>query len=505
MATMATICWASTSAVSREAQLLDGAVAHPLGDDGAGDQVAAVLGEDDAPGDGADPVAGPPHPLQPGGDARRRLDLDHEVDQSHVDAEFEARGGDHRGELPRFQRLLDVLALLAGDAAVMRPGHHGWGARGRPGLGHDLRGEAAGPPGGDRVVPAGRRRRPGGAVGGQLVEAGAEPLGTPAAVGEHDGRPVGPDQVEDALLDRRPDRRRGGVLPVTAVAGVGHVLDRHLDRHLDHLRGGRRDDLDRGRAAEEPRGLGDRPDRRGEPDPLGGSGQQRVEPLERQGEVRPPFAGADGVHLVDDDRVDGGQRLPCGRGEQQKQRLRRRYQDVGRGAGERPPLGGGRVPGPHADRHCGWGQALAGRGLTQAGQRRPEVALDVDGERLERADVEHPAAPPAVRSGRGGLGGQPVERPEKRREGLARACGGDHERVAPRADRPPRAGLGLGRRRERRAEPRTGGWREKRQHVAGRHATILPRGCDDNGGSGVVSGGNRRKAGNYLRPTTNSG
>ncbi|PSK67650.1 hypothetical protein B0E53_00297 [Micromonospora sp. MH33] len=110
--------------VARVVQLLDGARAHPLGDHGAGEQVAAVLREDHAPGDRADLVPGPADPLQAGGDARRGLDLHDQVDRAHVDAQLQAGGGDHGRELPGLERLLDVLALLAGDAAVVGPGDH---------------------------------------------------------------------------------------------------------------------------------------------------------------------------------------------------------------------------------------------------------------------------------------------------------------------------------------------------------------------------------------------
>ena len=124
--------------VARVAQLLDRAVAHPLGHHRAGEQVAAVLGEHHAARHRADLVTGAADPLQPGGDRRRRLDLHDQVDRAHVDAQLQAGGGDHGGQLAGFQRLLDLLALLAGHAAVVRPGDHRWRARGAAGLGHHL-------------------------------------------------------------------------------------------------------------------------------------------------------------------------------------------------------------------------------------------------------------------------------------------------------------------------------------------------------------------------------
>ena len=92
---------------------------HPPGDDGALEQVAAVLREDDALAGRPDLVAGAADPLEPAGDARRALDLDDEVDRAHVDAELEAGRGDQRGEPAGLELLLDREALLAGDAAVV--------------------------------------------------------------------------------------------------------------------------------------------------------------------------------------------------------------------------------------------------------------------------------------------------------------------------------------------------------------------------------------------------
>jgi hypothetical protein len=77
---------------------LDRALVHPAGDDGAFEEVAAVLREDDALARGTDLVTGPPDPLQASRDARRRLDLDDEIDGAHVDTELEAAGRDERRE-----------------------------------------------------------------------------------------------------------------------------------------------------------------------------------------------------------------------------------------------------------------------------------------------------------------------------------------------------------------------------------------------------------------------
>ena len=120
--------------VLRDHRLLDLAFAHALGDDRALEQVGAELGEDAAFGDLAQPVAGAADPLQAAGDRLRRLDLDHQVDGAHVDAQLQRGGGDQARELPGLQQLLDHGALLVGERAVVGPGDL-------------LEGSGAGPPG----------------------------------------------------------------------------------------------------------------------------------------------------------------------------------------------------------------------------------------------------------------------------------------------------------------------------------------------------------------------
>ena len=84
--------------VARVARLLDQTGAHPLRDDGRLQQVAAELREDLAAAGLADLVAGAADPLQAARDRARRLDLDHEVDGAHVDAELERGRGDDRAQ-----------------------------------------------------------------------------------------------------------------------------------------------------------------------------------------------------------------------------------------------------------------------------------------------------------------------------------------------------------------------------------------------------------------------
>ena len=101
MATMATICCARTSSGLRgNAQRFDVAGAHSLDGDGSRQQVPPVLGEDDATRDTVDMVSGATDTLDSTGHGGRRLDLDHQVDRSHVDAELETARGHHAGSSP---------------------------------------------------------------------------------------------------------------------------------------------------------------------------------------------------------------------------------------------------------------------------------------------------------------------------------------------------------------------------------------------------------------------
>jgi hypothetical protein len=59
---------------------------HGFGDGSAGDEVGAVLGEDDAGGWSSDLMAGAADALEAAGYAGWSFDLDDEVDGSHVDA-----------------------------------------------------------------------------------------------------------------------------------------------------------------------------------------------------------------------------------------------------------------------------------------------------------------------------------------------------------------------------------------------------------------------------------
>ena len=108
-----------------------------------------------------------------------------------------------------------------------------------------------------------------------------------------------------------------------------------------------------------------------------------------------------------------------------------------------------------ADGDVGLGQAEPRGGVPDAGQRRAQVALDVDGERLQRRDVEHPAA--ALRLGRGAarLASRSIDH-RNAASVLPEPVGATTRALSPGADGLPGARLGGGRRLERAVEPRPG-------------------------------------------------
>ena len=74
-------------------------------------------------------MAGPADALQPAGHRRRRLDLDHQIDRAHVDAQLQAGGGDDGLQPSGLEVVLDLGALLLADRAVVGAGQQRLGAR----------------------------------------------------------------------------------------------------------------------------------------------------------------------------------------------------------------------------------------------------------------------------------------------------------------------------------------------------------------------------------------
>ena len=162
--------------------------------------------------------------------------------------------------------------------------------------------------------------------------------------------------------------------------------------------------------------------------------RELFEPFEGEREVRAALGARDRVDLVDDHPADAAQRLRAPRGEHEVEGLRRRDEDVRGCARQPPPFVGGRVAGAQADGRLVELRAEPFGVAPDAGERRTEVALDVDRERLQRRDVQDAAA--LVR-GRHGIGDQPVDGPEERGEGLPGSRGGQQQRVGAAGDRVP--------------------------------------------------------------------
>jgi hypothetical protein len=286
-------------------------------------------------------------------------------------------------------------------------------------------------------------------------------------------------------IDRRAGPAAAGTADRLALddpAEVAHVVDRH--DHLDVQRLGHPgvDDRDRagaggghaGAVVEAAEVTGhdvERPLGGGQADALGRPFADVGQALERQRQVRAALGGHQRVDLVDDHGLDPAQRVAGLGREHEVERLGRGDEDVGRVADELAAHVGRRVAGAQPD--GGLAERLAqplGRG-PDAGDRRPQVLVDVDGQRPQRRHVDDAGAGRVGAAATGGVSGlgprgatvalhQTVDAPQERGERLARSCRGEDQRVvAARDGRPPLLLRGGGR-REARLEPRPHGRRE---------------------------------------------
>ena len=198
----------------------------------------------------------------------------------------------------------------------------------------------------------------------------------------------------------------------------GHVLDRHDDLQVERLARAGVDDGDLAVRARRRRGTGrspraaagwrDRPMRWRRRVASGRAGASRRSRLSARWAPRfvPAMAWTSSTMTCSTPRRISRAWLVSIR----YSALRGRDEDVRRVAGDLAPVLGRRVAGPAGDRDP---RRLARRAAAAAspmpGQRRPQVALDVVGQRLERrdvqdADVARRAARRAAGSGRGRAG-----------------------------------------------------------------------------------------------------
>ncbi len=293
----------------------------------------AVAGDDERLAGLVEPVVGPADALEQARRALGRAHLDDEVDIAPVDPEIEARGADEAAKAAVGHRRFDLPAGLDRERAVVDS---------------------------DRQMPLVRRP--------QILE---DELGEASRVAEDQSRPVPLDLAHD--VGRRPAAR---------MARPGDPLV--LGKHDLQVRLGARlalDDVDqldvavRGEPALIGFGIGDGGGKR---DPAHG-GRQALQPGQRQREEVAALAAGEGVDLVHHHRPEAGEEGEAVRvAEQQAERFRRGQEHLRRPHPlPRLAVGGG-VPGPglDPDRQV----HLADRGQ--------QIALDVDGERFERRDVE---------------------------------------------------------------------------------------------------------------------
>ena len=238
------------------------------------------------------------------------------------------------------------------------------------------------------------------------------------------GRGRARGRLVDDLAERRPCRRPGSTTSIssglrtpasTMVTGRGAAR-----RSVSSVPPRKRAISSSGRC------VADRPMRCGagrrRPDPV-------VEPLEGEGQVAAPLGGGQRVDLVDDHGLDAAQRLAGRRREHQVQRLGRGDEDVGRVAHELAALVGRRC------RRCAcrrWARC-SGTPEPLGRQARCPAAGRAGSSRRRR-----PAPAAARRRGAGcgasassgvGSADEPVDGPEEGGERLARAGGGQDQRV----------------------------------------------------------------------------
>ncbi len=135
--------------------------------------------------------------------------------------------------------------------------------------------------------------------------------------------------------------------------------------------------------------------------------------------MRAAFVLRDRVDFIDDQCLGGFQEVAAARGSEQNiKRLGRRDENMRRFSHHRLALLRRRIAGTNGHANRRQKNSFASRQIVNFRQRRLQILGDIVAKRLERRDINHAGAliEPAVERALD----QPVERPEKRGQGLAR-------------------------------------------------------------------------------------
>ncbi len=171
---------------------------------------------------------------------------------------------------------------------------------------------------------------------------------------------------------------------------------------------------------------------------------QRLQPLQRQRQMRATFVVGDGVDFVHDHGFNVAQDCTALVGsEQDVERLRRGHQNVGRPLQHRAALGHERVAGADRSPNLRHEQPALARHGENFTQRGFQVFLNIVAQGLQRRDVENLGAISQLATQR--LAHQTIDAGKKRGQGLAGA-GGSRDKGRPaRQDVGPALFLGFSR------------------------------------------------------------
>ena len=337
----------------------------------------------------------------------RRLHLDDEVDRAHVDAELERRGRDEAGQRPRLEQVLDDDALLARQGAVVGAG--------------DLA---------CALFPALLRLLP-----REVVQPQGDALRRAAVVDEDERRAVLADEAQQLRVDRRPDaaprrlaagdrcraraaRRARPWTPRARGCAGRAACARRRRRRCSRAAGPtrKRATSSRGRC------VADRPMRCTSRPACSASRSSVTARCAPRLVCATAWISSTITHCV-----PANSSRAC--------EVSIRYSDSGvvmrMSGGLRSiaaPLALRRVAGAHADAHVG----------ADAAQRRPQVALDVVAERLERRDVDQPQRALARRRPASGSATKRSSAHRKAASVLPEPVGAEIERVGAGGDGRPR-------------------------------------------------------------------